>query len=210
MVRFQNATIVSHDRQAELSRCLSIIRFLRRRFIPMLWRILTIGCRVLAIAMFAACYAWYITVLCLMCHFIGMLIWIFNQPTQYFRNPDNKTNETRLNKWMEYLFRCLAAYVHIFTFFNLLSGHTRLRAIFYYAIVYSENLVLILLWNFHGQCTKLNSIPALVVLCVVVVGFWIGFMLIHYKCCHDKRSEIKLWVPCNEMYLCKEPTDREG
>ena len=176
-----------------------------------MWRLFTITARVLAIAMFAS-YFKYWTFVAIGIHWIAMLIWVMRQDTQYCTVEDSE-GRVKHNKCQEVCFRILTAFVQIFCFFNLLEGHTRLRCILFYGIVYAENAFFIMAW-YIGASMKTSAgwyhLPTLI---MVLVGFWFGifFQVIYYKACHPNNSSVLnsqkriLWcIPYSHLSLTQE------
>ena len=206
LVSFQKALRQSQGAKAKLGNCGMLGQ--------LLWRLFTIGTRVVALAMFAHYYKWWVFIVCAG-HYVVMFVWISQQRTRYcmMETLDGKPHHKKI---FEFFFHVLAAFVHIFAFFNLLEGHTRVRAILFYGITYVENCVLILAW-YIGSSTSLYAQPEAYqapVVGLVMGTFWAGifFMMLYYKCCHPNNSSplpehesIKLCVPCDQMFLCSEP-----
>ncbi|CAD5117922.1 DgyrCDS6667 [Dimorphilus gyrociliatus] len=164
------------------------------------WRYFTIGTRVLAMALFASAFTWYIFVFCGV-HYVIVLTWILYQNTSFFQ--DEKGERRRC---AEFFFDVVVAWIHLYCFFNVTEGHTRLRYAMFYTLVYIENLILTFFWFISSQTNDLPyHLPALL---VVVLGFWIGitFMLLYYLRFHPndyplvhEGKKIRCWIPCSEL-----------
>ncbi|XP_052106365.1 XK-related protein 6-like [Mytilus californianus] len=50
-----------------------------------------------------------------------------------------------------YLWRACEGYLMIFCFQNVQDGRTRFRALFYYYMIFSENIVMLILWGYFTQ-----------------------------------------------------------
>ena len=205
LVSFQKSLRQSQGSKAKLTKCSMFGMFL--------WRLFTISVRVVALAMFAHHYTWWVFVVCAV-HYAVMLIWITQQKTKYCMM-ETPEGEIHHHKCFEFFFDLLAAFVHIFAFFNLLEGHTRLRAMLFYAIMYVENCGLILAWYISSATSMFTQPEAYQapVVGIVMGGFWIGifFMLVYYKCLHPNNSSplpdhhsIKICVPCDQLFLCSD------
>jgi hypothetical protein len=206
LVRFRRAVLATRSSDSSgISLCRSLIDFIRGTVALCLWRLFTISARVLALATFASCFTWWLFV-AIGAHYAIMLIWICNQPTQFFIHVDSD-GKIKHDKYLEAVFKGFAAFIYVFDFLNLISGHIRLRAVLFYSIVYMENCVLIGLWYFFGRCSSMGEIGVFIVLGMVLGGFWIGiaFMGIHYMCCHPDRQQVKCCVPNADLFLCKDP-----
>lgn len=159
-----------------------------------MWRILIIGPRVLAFALFASCTQYGFFVLCGI-HWVVMLMWILIQRTTFCST-----------KMQEFCFNAVAAFICVFDFFNLVEGHTRLRYVIYYSLVYCENVAMVTAWYFYRSTTAgWYLVPVIV---VVVAVFWLGILLqvVYYLAFHpnnkpphapDKR--IRICVPLSEL-----------
>jgi len=165
------------------------------------WRVFTVGPRVLTLAMFAVIYKYW-TFVAIACHWIVMFLWILTQKTRFC--------DTRCK---EFFFNVVMATVYIFGYLNLLEGHTRLRYVFFYTIMYLENMALLMAW--YAVVSTSADWYVIPVLVGVFVGPLIGllFMLVYYKCCHPNNLspefshvKIKMCVPWSDLYLCQIPT----
>ncbi len=177
-----------------------------------IWRLFTIAARVTALALFASFYHWYVLVFAA-AHFAVMLVWMARQNTVYCQLRVNKkdgTTEIHNNEFLEFCFRAMAAFVHIFCFINLLEGHSRLRCLAFYTLVYMENITLILLWYIPGSTTMQFSWYITPALIFVILGFIIGifFQLAYYKCFHPnlfspphKEYVIQTCVPWKDLSM---------
>jgi len=162
-----------------------------------LWRVLVIGPRVLAFAVFATCAQYSLFVLCGI-HWVVMLVWILMQRTAFCTT-----------KIQEYCFNAVVAFICIFDFFNLVEGHTRLRYVIYYSIVYCENVGMVVWYCYKS--TAVEQYCVTVTVCVVVL-FWVGILLqvIYYLVFHPNNKppyasekRIRICVPLSELVDCK-------
>ena len=203
LVSFQKSLRLSLPTKAKLSFPGMAIQFM--------WRVCTIASRVLAFALFASYFRFYVFVAAAV-HWMVMMVWVSLQETMYcmLRDRDGRHHHSR---GFEFCFRILAAFVHIFCFFNLIEGHTRLRCVLYYTIVYVENLAMVMTWYVVASTNDQPSwyfVPGVV--CVLVI-FWvgIGFQVVYYLCCHPNndsvlhvRKRIRVCVKCPELSLIKD------
>ena len=178
------------------------------------WRLFTVASRVMALALFASVFQMAIFGV-VGGHWILMLIWMIMLETDYCKLIDGSGKEHSA-PLLEFLFRIVGAFIHIFCFFNLIEGHTRLRCATYYAIVYLENAAMVLTWYFVASketTTTWYFIPALL---IVLLGFWFGimFQILYYKWYHPNnisvlhvRKRIRWCIPCSDLYMCKEETE---
>ena len=177
------------------------------------WRLFTLAARVLAFVVFGSAFKGFLFVVVGL-HFFLMLAWVSMQHTDYCTLHSNSTGKEHHSPFLEALFRIMAAFVHIFCFFNLLDGHTRLRALLFYALVYAENSIMVLAWYISGSTTIDTAWYRLPVFITVFVGFLMGIlsMLVYYVRCHPnqysdnpRHQKIKLWVKCDDLSLFRDP-----
>lgn len=205
LVTFQKALRVSQPDKAILTRPGIVFMFF--------WRAFTIAARVLAFAMFASKFHYFVFIVGA-AHWAAMLVWVFLQESKYCMLVDREGKENH-NKFLELCFRFLTAFVQIFCFFNLIEGHTRLRCLLYYTIVFAENLAMILAFYLSASVTgtpQKYDTPAIL---FVTLGFFAGIFLqvFYYKCCHPNQfsymhedHRIKWWVSWGRLSLCREIT----
>jgi len=163
-----------------------------------LWRVLVIGLRVLAFAVFASCTQLGLFVLCAI-HWMLMLSWTLMQHTTFCST-----------KIREFGFNAVAAFICIFDFFNLIEGHTRMRYVIYYFIVYCENVAMAVVWYCHQS--SVAGWYRLPVIIFVVAVFWVGILvqIIYYLIIHPNNKppyasekRIRVCVPLSELVDCK-------
>ena len=149
----------------------------------MLSRLFTITARVIAMALFAAIYEWWIFVVAGV-HWTFMTIWLIWQKTEFHDA-----------SYDEIPFDAVIGIIHIFCFFNMKDGHTRHRALAFYTVIFIENTIMLALWYSKQESQeKLYAIPALG---VVWGGFFVGILImsLYYVSCH----------PTDEIEFCIAP-----
>ncbi|XP_071511142.1 XK-related protein 6-like [Diadema antillarum] len=140
----------------------------------MAWRLFTITSRVIAMALFAAIYEWWIFVVGGV-HWLVITVWLVWQETTFCDT-----------KFEEVLFDCVMGFIHIFCFFNVKEGATRYRALLFYTVIFVENTVMFGLWySYQESQEQIYGLPALV---FVWGGFFLGIflMVFYYRFCHPK------------------------
>jgi hypothetical protein len=158
-----------------------------------LWRIFTVGARVLALALFASSFGWPMFVV-VGIHWFIMFIWIFMQNTTFC--------QTRLQ---ELFFDMVAASVSIFDFFNLIEGHTRMRYLIYYILVYAENCVMVVLYYYANPYKSCWYVYTSMIAVLGLFFFGILIQLVYYLVYHpnnDRRNNkppIKLCLNCRDL-----------
>lgn len=199
--------LVSFDRALRLSQHLdpTLLPKCIGAFIQLVWRLLTVAARGLAFVMFASHFKGYLFVI-VGGHWLLMLVWMCPLQTTYctFSYKGKKYP----NCFLEKLFRFLGACIHIFCFFNLIGGHTRLRAVVFYTLVYMENVGMILAWYVkgHTEIPREHAWYVIATIVMVFIGFFVGivFMLIYYRYWHTQQIPAK-WVPLQHLSLFKDP-----
>ncbi|ELU04625.1 hypothetical protein CAPTEDRAFT_173571 [Capitella teleta] len=203
LVSFQKSLRLSLPEKAKLTFGGMAMQFL--------WRVCTISTRVLALALFASSFHFYVFVVVAV-HWMIMMVWVVKQDTKYcmLSDADGTFHHSRP---FEFCFRFLAAFVHIFCFFNLIEGHSRLRCVFYYALIYVENVILVVTWYVTATTNNELSWYYLPSIVVVLFVFWvgIGFQVVYYLCCHPNnlsvlhvRKRIRCCVKCSELSMTEE------
>ena len=167
-------------------------------FFQLFWHLFIISVRMLVIALFASHFGKWIGFV-LFLHFIVMCVWLSWQETKFkfFKNC----------VIVDFFFYIALSFVYIFHFLNIRDGHTRLRYLFYYSLIFVENTVLISFWYINVSSDNMwFSLPILI---YTIVGFFIGvfFQLIYYKYFHPKCMQIKLCLTCKELLNRKSPDD---
>ena len=163
-------------------------------FMQFIWRFFTIGARVLAMALFATQFTYWVFVLVGL-HWIIMIIWVLIQRTHFCDT-----------KCQEFIFNLVSATIYIFCYLNLIEGHTRLRYLFYYTLMYLENMFMIWAWWMFAHVeSKWYINPAIALVCG---GFFIGigFQVLYYMLFHPNNyppyretKRIKLCLSWREM-----------
>ncbi|XP_078594767.1 XK-related protein 6-like [Branchiostoma floridae x Branchiostoma japonicum] len=158
-----------------------------------LWRLLTVSARILAIAVFAHQFTWW-TFVGLGSHFLLMFVWLIFQKTKFYGG-ERRAEEVG--------FDFIIAFLYIFCWLNMKESRSRYRALFYYLVVYAENVTFVGLW--YWKMLEVGSFYAELVLLWVMFGFLggIGFMVMYYLLCHPK--DIPLYVP-----PCSAEAKRQG
>lgn len=173
--------LAAYHRSLRISRADKENMSLSAAVLQFFWRLFTIASRVLAMAAFASLFPHFLFAI-IGAHWVLMFIWIWMQQTTFCGEKDG---------WDERIFDMVAAWIHIFCFFNVTEGRTRSRYLMYYAIVYVENAMMILVWFFtvtEGAIWYKEYCAYL-----VLGGFWVGimFMLIYYWFFHPNKEQIE-------------------
>ena len=89
-----------------------------------------------------------------------MTLWVYLQNTDF------------CDTWVEErIFNAVIGVIYLFCFFNLKEGNSRYRVTIFYAIMFGENVILLMLWYFYNEA---ESWYEPVAFSVVFGGFAIG------------------------------------
>lgn len=140
------------------------------------WRLFMIASRVLALALFASQFTYYIGIVCL-CHWLVMFLWIISMKTAF-------CNDNRLE---ELFYNAVLGVIFIFCYFNPVDSPTRRRYSFYYSFIFIENSLLMLLWYRACDVNKWYRLPGFA---SFFVCFFLGlvFMVIYYLTLHPTNN----------------------
>lgn len=104
-----------------------------------------------------------------------MIVWFVCQKIYFCVDEYGKIQLCR-----EYLFNFVIGFVYVFCFFNIKEGMIRIRVIFYYVIMFGENILFIVMWYLFR--TLYGDIE-IVVFIIVWGGFACGFFcMVFYYC----------------------------
>ncbi|XP_029653640.1 XK-related protein 7-like [Octopus sinensis] len=148
-----------------------------------LWRLLEVGPRIVIISMFMTQYYFWVAVP-LSLHWVFVFIWLQIQQLTFCQN----------SVWQTF-FNMMCAFVSIFCFLNAKDGTSRYRCILFYAIFYTENIVLFALWfRFTDHMGTWYHLTAFFfVLCGAVLQAIL--FCCYYCCCHPESGSL---VICKE------------
>ncbi|XP_074641924.1 XK-related protein 6-like [Tubulanus polymorphus] len=179
LTSYHKALRFTRDDKENLSYCGMLFHFL--------WQSFIIGPRVVAIAMFASHYGFYIFIF-IGCHWVFMSMWLILQKTNFCNH-----------KYEEYFFDIICGVIYIFCFFNVKEGQTRHKYSIYYSLIYLENVCLIVPWYLFME--NRNAWYHTGALIFVLFGHFVGivFMLIFYKWYHPSQA-IRPFRP-NHMFV---------
>ncbi|XP_028399352.1 XK-related protein 7-like [Dendronephthya gigantea] len=140
------------------------------------WRITMVASRIVTLVLFASVHkSWILLFICL--HWFLMTFWIRWQKPSFDSN----------NKILKFMFPIVVGFIYVFCFFNVKDGLTRKRLIFFYALMFVENCVLMGFWLPYRHEYGVVFVAALG---VVLGGFFIGViaMVLYYHCYHPSLS----------------------
>ncbi|XP_015783406.1 XK-related protein 6 [Tetranychus urticae] len=168
-------SLVSYQRSLRLSLPNKVSLTWQGIAVQFLWRFSVIAARVLALALFAAIYNWYISIVCGV-HCIIMFAWIVSMKTSFC---ENRCEELGYN--------AVLAVMYIFCYFNPVDSPTRYRYAIYYTFMFCENTLLMTLWFTKAEPHLWYRIPAFV---GHYMSFFIGllYMLVYYLVYHPSKS----------------------
>ena len=145
---------------------------------------------------------------------VAMFIWVTQQDTKYC-TVVNERGEDEHSSLGEFGFRVMTSFVQIFAWFNIVEGHTRLRCVVFYSVMFVENFGMIMMFYIDAAVSGTAvwyDIPAVLFVCI---GFGVGVFLqiVYYKLFHPNNFSylhedkvIRWCVPMKELSLCYDPT----
>lgn len=162
-------------------------------FLMFLWRFLTIGSRIVAIALFTCKFGYWIVPIAIG-HWGFMTIWVLHQGTNFCDS--STTGQPR--PFREYLVNFLIGAIYLFCFIPVKhSEATRVKYSVFYAIALLQNSSMALTWYYcnvtSGQVVWFQ-LPALVwVHGAFVSGLF--FMLLYYRYFHPSGRPLRVKQP---------------
>ncbi|XP_040582098.1 XK-related protein 6 [Lepeophtheirus salmonis] len=164
-----------------------------------IWRLGTLFSRILAFIIYSYAYGpWIFLVVGL--HWSVMFLWLI------FTHTGNGGKRTLASTF-------IISYIHIFDFLNFDWKNTKFKITIYYLIVFVENLLLTLLWNYSLKISlQYDKIERRYVLLVVVSSILSGllFMVLYYRFFHVKKlTEAKEIFPKNNSDFNKRTSETE-
>lgn len=155
--------------------------------VQMLWHACIISSRIVTLVLFATQYGWWVGVV-VSVHYVLMCVWLFCQKIHLFKH----------NVLLEFCFDLALGVIYIFHYLNVAEGHTRVRYLCFYSLLFAENVVMTTLW--YMQASNLSLWFATPALVFVLASFFVGIFLqlTYYKCCHPSK-QIKTVLTCEEL-----------
>lgn len=149
-----------------------------------LYRILMITSRVVALALFASEYKWWIFAAVIF-HFLLMIYLVSFEKTDFCGNAV-----------LEFLFQVLIAFIYIFCFINAKNGTSRQHVTLYYTLFFMENSIMIAAW--YPSRTEKFGLLEYGAISMVWGGFAFGLlsMLAYYKFFHPNTDITEGWCYC--------------
>ena len=172
------------------------------------WRVFTGGSRILCFALFAAAaYAHHLVVFVVV-HWAAMVVFILLPKTNLF---GSSSDGRRAIQKGYFFFAAVGAAVNVFDFFNQIRGRTRLRCFVYYAIVFAEDLAMIVLWNralstptirssWHRSSATEAILGSFFVGVALQMLFYARFHPNNYTSGVTRDRQILVWVPFRQLW----------
>lgn len=110
----------------------------------------------------------------------------------------------------------VAACVSIFDFFNLIDGHTRMRYLIYYILVYAENSLMVMLYYYANFTNGCWYVYASMIAVLGLFFFGILIQLVYYLVYHpnndprNNKPPIKLCLNCKDLMNCQQNEQSKG
>ena len=184
------------------------------------WNGFIIAARIIALGAFASHpqFGLYVFALVVV-HWVVMWIWVGVQrpvlgedtsaQSEEQEKENGSGNGNSTPKWKQIVIKLFWVYyyvivgmVQLFTFYNIKSGHTRYRLTFYYGLVGTESLALVLVYHFLTQAWPS---PLIVTLECSALAIGVTWMLLYYLILHPTQTEgwSKLGIPPFCCPLCR-------
>ncbi|KAK3508412.1 hypothetical protein QTP70_028167, partial [Hemibagrus guttatus] len=151
-----------------------------------LWNLFLIGPRVLCTSLFASALPCYFAA-----HFFSMwtllVLWAWWQKTDFM---DSKAGE--------WLYRATVALIWYFSWFNVRSGSTKLKAIVYHVVMGSDTMLLLGLWWWWRsvESARLGPLPIdpylLIAVLVTIYITGIFLRMLYYWKFHRKQTDLQM------------------
>ncbi|RWS31505.1 XK-related protein 4-like protein, partial [Leptotrombidium deliense] len=148
LVSYQRSLRMSLPDKANMSWQATAVQFL--------WRFFVLAARVLALALFATSFKYWISVVCGV-HWALMFSWIISMKTTFC---ENRVEEVGYNAVLAVMF--------IFCYFNPVDNPTRYRYTLFYTFMLLENTLLMCLW-YINSVSLWYRLPAM-------IGHYLSFM----------------------------------
>lgn len=147
--------------------------------VQLLWQFFVISARVLSLGLLATLSPIILGLGCFF-HWMIMTVWIITMKTTFC--------ETR---YEEIIYNAVLGVVFIFCYFNPIDKPTRYRYSIYYAIMFMENTIMMILWYIYVKPLPWFHLAAIL---IVFLSFFIGifFMILYYLSLHP-TGKISVW-----------------
>ena len=161
---------------------------LKNMIFDLLWRLAETGGRVVAIALFATAFRFYVLPV-LIPHVLLMLCWYIKK--------DVKNIFKQIAPKARLLADLLCAYLSLFTFVprtqllvNITMPYSRIRYLVFYALFYSENVAMVLAWYFTTPDGSWLHTAGLVAV-LTAFPLHVALQVLYYAKCHPHPQGVK-------------------
>ncbi|XP_060721473.1 XK-related protein 8-like [Tachysurus vachellii] len=151
-----------------------------------LWNLFLIGPRVVSVSLFASALPCYIAA-----HFLSLwtllVLWAWWQKTDFM---DSKAGE--------WLYRATVGIIWYFSWFNVVSGSTKHKAVIYHAVMGTDTMLLLGLWWWKRsvESARLGPLPInpylLIALLVTIYSIGVLLKLLYYWKFHPKHADLHM------------------
>ncbi|XP_060760559.1 XK-related protein 8-like [Neoarius graeffei] len=151
-----------------------------------LWNLFLIGPRVMSVSLFASVLPCYVAA-----HFLSLwtllVLWAWWQKTDFM--------ESKAGEW---LYRATIGLIWYFSWFNVVSGNTKLKGIIYHMVMGADTMLLLGLWWWRRsvESARLSPLPINPYLLIVmlIISYIIGaaLKLVYYWKFHPKQPELEI------------------
>ncbi|GAA6088161.1 XK-related protein 8-like [Tachysurus ichikawai] len=157
-----------------------------------LWNLLLIGPRVVSMSLFASELPCYIAA-----HFLSLwtllVLWAWWQKTDFM--------ESKAGEW---LYRATVGIIWYFSWFNVVSGSTKHKAVIYHVVMGTDTTLLIGLWWWKRsvESARLSPLPInpylLIALLVTIYSIGVLLKLVYYWKFHPNKPVLKIRVAAED------------
>ena len=174
-----------------------------------LWYLCVVASRVIALAIFAYSYGYWVFVL-VAGHWILMFLFLVVQRTTFCADIELQSSsdgsppqQLFKRRWsLEIPFYFVAASVYIFTFFSMKHGKSWFLLAPFHLLMFGENVAMGVLFYLDFSHLMYAQVALIIVAGLYPVGMF--FMVIYYCLCHPRRTKEWYWVGIPRKISCKD------
>ena len=194
-----------------------VIYFIQSTLCMFLWRICTVGSRVIVLALalrvglqgfnYSVLYGIVLTINAILLVLVpGIILYGVSTGTSKM-----KAVSSLLFVLVNYLEFCDNGGEFFFGVPRVESNSSRKQATVYYCDLFIVTVAVVITWYIMIPI-KDDRVITVLLLPITSVLFILGivFMMLHYLCCHHKREDIGERITCCELLFCKEDNDRSN
>jgi len=187
--------IVSYSQMLRLcldNKALSIFGY----FFQVLYRLLMVASRVVALVLFASAFKYYIFIV-VGGHLAMMFGWLscMDMISRSTDRSNDRNDESHEELFLDKVFTLIVSVIYVFCFFKVRPSTTNTEISLYYGFVFIETGILMAVWFPYKT---LDGILMYAAFGLVFGGFVVGlaFMLLYYRFFHPKEDVTASWLCC--------------